>query len=125
MKALILFLILVCPAFAGAPKQIDISGYTAFSSLSKESASSEGTKTAQSDFKKGLFRILIYGEAGSLFPTEIYLQKNYGVEPLRIAYCVVTEGLVSGADQYNKTMQSLLNRKFGKDIFEEAKLKTK
>jgi len=99
--------------------------FDSFFNLTKDNATAEGAKRAASDFKNGTYRILIYGEPGPLFPSETYLQKNYGVEPCRIAGCKVTEGLVSGADAYNAAMRTLLNQKFGKDIFDEARLKTK
>lgn len=125
MKTLILFLVLAASAYAGSEAKIQNDGYIAFFKLSKEPAFAEGAKQAESDFKKGVFRILIYGEPGPFFPSEIYLQKKYGVETQRIAGCVVSEGLVSGADGYNSTMQKLLNQKFDRDIFAEAKLKDK
>jgi len=53
-------------------------------------------------------------------PSEKHLQKTYGVEMCAIAGCIVSDGILSGAESYNLKMKALLNEKYKKDIFFEA-----
>jgi len=99
--------------------------YASFFALPKDSAATQGTALAESDFKNGIYRILTYGKPASFVPSRDYLRKHYGVESFAIVGCMVTDGLLSGADAYNSTMRTLLNRKFKKDIFAEAEEKNK
>jgi len=89
--------------------------------LSKHPAFQAGKTQALKDFKSGRYLRLVYGlrsEARS--EPDRFLENRYQVKTVAIAGCIVTEGLLNGAQGYNETMQALLIAKHGKDIFKEA-----
>ena len=50
-----------------------------------------------------------------------YLNERYHVTEKTVAGCIVTDEIVGHATGYNAVMQQLLNKKYQKDIFQEAK----
>lgn len=97
-----------------------IDGQKIFDPLSGPDASRLGRRLAEKDFMEGYYRILYYGLAANPSKPEARLYKRYGIRGYSVAGCLVTDGLVEGADSYNETMRNLLNQKYGKDIFKES-----
>ena len=95
-------------------------GVKIFDPLSAVEAKRVGKRLAEKDFKLGYYRRLYYGFPTDPSKPERRLYKNYGVRGCSVAGCVVTEGLVEGADSYNETMHSLINQKYGRDVFKES-----
>lgn len=101
--------------------QVDIDGYKEFYSLKRKEAFTAGQNFAMEDFKKGNYRILVYGLRPDIeLPSERYLRERYGIDTYPIAGCIVSEGILGGADGYNTKMKALLRQKFGMDVFKEA-----
>ena len=79
-------------------------------------------RQAKDDFARGIYQIERYGERADgidkEFPEEKYLLEVYNVKTRRIGG--ITVALINHAKGYNETMQELLNKKHGKDIFNEA-----
>ncbi|MEO8206025.1 MAG: hypothetical protein ABI615_07575 [Chthoniobacterales bacterium] len=92
-----------------------------FFSLSAKQASEKAIALAKKDFANGIYRTFISGQpALSLSIGEMYLQE-YSIYTVPIAGCNVSEGIHGAEQGYNDTMKPLLIKKFGKDIFAEAK----
>ena len=109
------------PSRAAETSPTDDLGHAAFHRLSKSEAAAQAKEIAIRDFREGRFRILVYGLRRHESPSEKYLKEHYGVTTAPIAGCIVSEGILGAADGYNSTIQPLLNQKFGRDIFGEAK----
>ena len=124
LKTLIIFLLslaLWVPARAAETGAADDFGYAAFQRLSRDDASAKAKEIAARDFREGRFRILVYGLRRHQTPSEKYLKEHYGVTTTPIAGCIVSDGILGAAEGYNSTIKPLLNQKFGRDIFGEAK----
>lgn len=125
VKTLIIFLfslMLSFPCRAAETGATDNLEHAAFHRLSKEAAAARAKEIAARDFREGRFRILVYGLRRSETPSEKYLKEHYGVMTTPIAGCIVSDGIFGAADGYNSTIKPLLNQKFGRDIFVEAKI---
>ncbi len=106
------------PQYAEWPS---IDGEKIFDPLSSADATKKGRQLARKDFDAGYYRILYYGySTGVVSKAEKRLFHKFGVRGYSVAGCMVTEGLIAGANSYNATMQYLLNQKFGRDIFRES-----
>jgi hypothetical protein len=106
---------------AEPPPKDDLEGYATFQQLSRNDAAVKAREMATRDFSEGRFRILVYGLRRQESPHDKYLREHYGVMTTPIAGCIVSDGIIGAADGYNSTIKPLLNEKFGKDIFLEAK----
>ena len=98
----------------------ELDGYNVFYSLTEDEAYEKGKELATSDFKNGNYRVLVYGLRPLEASSEKYLNEKYNVKTYPIAGCIVSEGIIGGADGYNVTMKAFLLKKFGKDVFSEA-----
>ena len=103
------------------PEKYQIDGYKEFRNLSRQDALTKGKKLASGDFEQGIYRMLVYGLRRMDSPEEKWLQAKYSVYTIPIAGCMVSDGILGAAEGYNTTMKDLLAKKFGKDVFEEAK----
>ncbi|MGV3659132.1 MAG: hypothetical protein ACO1TE_03080 [Prosthecobacter sp.] len=136
MKRWFLMLLpLVLPACATKPKPDSggstkathkpIDGYAEFNGLSQAAGIKKGRKLAKEHFKRGDYQMLTFGLPGPENAEEITykerLKARYGVVVSRMAGCVLSNGIIGGAMDYNATMTELLKEKFGVDVFEEAK----
>lgn len=76
---------------------------------------------AEAHFTQGVYQVFTYGEPAPGFEkVQRALRKRYGVELYWTGgCCVAVEGL-DEVEAYNERMCELLEKKFGKDIFEEA-----
>ena len=99
-------------------------GYAQFYELSKAEATQKARVMAEKDFAAGKYRLFVYGLRRGNSPHDEYLKTNYGVDVTPIAGCVVSPGIMGAADGYNSTMRPLLQAKFGRDIFAEARQAT-
>jgi hypothetical protein len=97
-----------------------LDGYAVFGDLTKEGASKKARAMAKTDFAQNVYRIFVAGKPAGRIASEEYLTNKYGVQVTSIAGCVISEGIAGAKDGYNSVMKSLLNRKFGRDIFKEA-----
>ena len=125
MRTLALILLLLAPLVSRGADRAQASngtldGHAAFYDLSKTEATEKAKVMALADFEQGRYRILVFGLRRTESPREIQLKERYGVATTAIAGCVVSPGIVAAAEGYNSTMKPLLNRKFGRDIFEET-----
>lgn len=92
-----------------------------FYDLKPAEAEAKGRAWAREDFAKDSFEQVTYGLWSSIkSPYEEYLREHYGIRVHAVAGCLVSEGLLTGANSYNNEMQKLLNVKFGHDVFKEA-----
>lgn len=98
--------------------------YADFRQLSKAEASQKARIMAERDFAAGKYRLFVYGLRRGNSASDEYLKTNYDVEVTPIAGCVVSPGILGAADGYNSTMRPLLEAKFGRDIFGEARQAT-
>lgn len=88
--------------------------------LKNAEATKLGKEAAEADFAAGHYRILSYGLMAVPTDAEKNLEKR-GIHFEDIAGCVVSEGILGFAHGYNSTMQPLLKKKFGPDIFKGTK----
>jgi hypothetical protein len=80
-----------------------------------------GALAAWADHARGHLEVKVYGEPCPWDHAYARLLKErYGVEFNRVAYCVVTPGLVSYVRGYNSISVPRLNGRFGRDIFGEC-----
>lgn len=94
--------------------------YGIFFNLSKEEASRKAREMAETDFARKVYRIFVVGKRPATSAYDEYLKERYGVLMAPIAGCIVSDGIEGAQEGYNSTMRPLLNRKFGRDIFQEA-----
>ena len=82
---------------------------------------SRGEAEAQQDVAEGKIKLLEFG-----LPTpwaseyNTILKDRYGIQPVYVAGCVVTEELVQHAHTYNEVSMAAARRKFGNDVFEKT-----
>jgi hypothetical protein len=65
-------------------------------------------------------RVETYGFPIPNNPYESYLS-SYGVKVDSVAGCIVDDRTIEHADGYNSKMEHLINKRLGKDVFEEAR----
>lgn len=94
--------------------------FSAFADLPSKEAKARAREMAEHDFAAGTFRVLVAGKRPYPNKYDDYLKEKYGVTAIPVAGCVVSDGLIGAIEGYNATMKPLLNRKFGRDIFQEA-----
>jgi hypothetical protein len=80
-----------------------------------------GDLAARIDVHQGSYQILAYGLPTAERPEYAEcLRRRYGVEFRAVAGCIVSPGLISYVEAYDRLASSAANRKFGHDIFEEC-----
>ena len=88
--------------------------------LKNPEATRLGQDAASADFAASRYRALCYGQMTGLTEEEEKLEK-LGVRFESIAGCLVSESIRSFTQGYNVTMESLLQEKFGPDLFKGTK----
>jgi hypothetical protein len=83
------------------------------------SAKLRGRAAAERDVRAGRLEILIYGlpSASQVEYAQVF-RKKYGVEVKVVAGCVVSEALVAYVAGYNEVSESLVKKRFGRQVFE-------
>ena len=81
----------------------------------------EGEEAAKQDFKNGIYQIKVYG----MIPPDKYyydyLKEKFNISRKGVAGCMITSKIIKNVAGYNKVMIDLLNKKFKRDIFLEAR----
>jgi len=86
------------------------------------SARVRGQLVARFDLARGHYRILTLGLPTRWRPEYTsLLRQRYGIEERMVAGCIVSESLLAYAAGYNAVSTEAANRKFGHDIFKEAR----
>lgn len=86
------------------------------------SAQARGQLVARLDVARGRYVILTLGLPARWLPEYTrLLRKRYGIEHGVVAGCIVDEALLGYAYGYNAVSMDAANRKFGHDIFKEAR----
>jgi hypothetical protein len=114
------------PAATGkSTRHLPIDGHAVFGDLSHKAAMKKGGKLARECFNKGDFQVLTLGLPGPENAEEAAykerLKTRYGVVVSRAAGCELTDGILGGTQGFNATMSGLLKKRFGTDVFEEAR----
>jgi hypothetical protein len=87
------------------------------------SASARGTIAAQRDTRHGHYVILLYGLPSRGRPDYFgLLKERYGIESKAVAGCIVSRELRRYVDSYNAVVRAAVNRKYGRNVFEETNL---
>jgi hypothetical protein len=84
-------------------------------------AAARGRLAASIDQRIGNHTIVVYGLPPP-WGEDYYrlLRKRYGIRTHRVADCIVSQSLVAYADEYDKVSASVINQKYGRDIFREC-----
>lgn len=76
---------------------------------------------ARYDISRGHYEVLGYGLPVPWRPEYArLLQERYGVKFRAVAGCIVSTGLVTYVDSYDRASAEAVNRKFGHDVFKEC-----
>ncbi len=85
------------------------------------SAPIRGNLAARLDVYRGRYQVLGYGLPSPwIHKYAQCLQDRYNVRYHAVAGCVVSPGLVSYVDAYNRVTCAAANKKFGRDVFQEC-----
>ncbi|MEO6053443.1 MAG: hypothetical protein ABIP97_05465 [Chthoniobacterales bacterium] len=103
------------------PEKYQINGYQEFGNLSVPEATKKVQALARKDYKRGIYRIFITGMPFSPDMAQEYLQTKYSVYTIALSGCDMTESILGARNGYNEIMKPLLIKRFGRDIFAEAK----
>ena len=98
-----------------APAEADL-----YTSLPRSKAVEAAKDLAARDFTAGRLRILIMSKSIWSPSYEDYLRDHYGIQIMFLSIRQPEKALAV-TTAYNKSMDSLLEKKFHKDIFKEAK----
>ncbi len=129
MKKLIIMALLVAPVAATAQTKAIVDLGTISATLAEQKAAAavtNGVVDAENDFTNGIHRIKVWGlgrrgEGNS--PEEQYLKVLYGVTYERVAGCMVLPDRKAYYDSYNGRMKSLLEQRYGTNIFDALQRK--
>src|SRR5208282_2349061 len=77
-----------------------------------------GRMAAHFDVRRKHYRVLVYGlpPAWRSGYADL-LRERYGIEVRAVAYCIVSETLISYVESYDAVSVAAANRKFGRDVF--------
>lgn len=80
-----------------------------------------GRIAAHFDLRRRHYRLLVYGlpPAWRSGYADL-LRERYGIEVRAVAYCIVSETLISYVEGYDTVSVAAANRKFGRDVFAEC-----
>jgi len=92
--------------------------------LTKRQAGVTARKMATRDFQAGRFVLLDYSKGPWTNACKEYLKAHYNVA-IDFTNINQTDPMLNAIEVYNSTMSALLKKKFGKDIFKEAKEQTR
>lgn len=87
----------------------------------KTDACNQGRREAKLDLSQGRLKYRIYGEPVEWDGPDLYsehLLKDYGIELVRVAGCVVDEALVERSRGYNETSLPIIESRFGEGVLE-------
>src|SRR5208282_3189708 len=84
-------------------------------------AAARGQLAARLDLGMGKYTMVVYGLPPP-WGRDYYglLSQRYGIRIHRVADCIVSQSLVTYADEYDKISSAAAVRKFGRDIFREC-----
>jgi hypothetical protein len=83
----------------------------------------QGKLDAQTDLKKGFFRIEVYGELATHPDAYSQILSKDGIELIVTAGCLVNEQILDHAKGYNAVMREAIQKKLGSDYFKKARKK--
>jgi len=76
---------------------------------------------ARRDIAVGRYRMLELGLPPPWLPKyEQLLAQRYGIGSQRVAGCIVTPSQLAYVESYNEAVEAALNRKYGRDVFDEC-----
>jgi hypothetical protein len=90
-------------------------------SITNDEAAQLGRDRAKKDFAAQRYYILEYGMPSGSTEAEKNLEK-VGIRFESIAGCLVSQGIRGFSHGYNSTMQPLLKKQFGADVFKGTKI---
>jgi hypothetical protein len=81
----------------------------------------DGTREAKAALREGRLVVLRYGQpAVWVSDYQRILRERYQIEVRTIAGCIVSEGLLAYARDYNAVMRPVIAERFGADVFDKV-----
>jgi hypothetical protein len=89
----------------------------------KTEAYYQGRREFERDLSQGLLKFRIYGEPVEWNGPDLYaeyLRKDYGIELVRVANCVVDDLLVERTRGYDELSLATIESRFGKGVLDKV-----